>query len=276
MSVKSALVSAFNSVSKFTDKNAPAILTGFTVGGVIFTAYLASKATVKSLEDLDREKTMYDSFREENSQMVDENDILPEDEWNWKDTIRVTWKNYIPTFLMGCATIACAVGSQTINHKRQVALAAAYEMTRETLNKYKEKVEEQIGKNKARKLESDLYSDEVKKNQPDPSLLIGVTDDTIVFRDRLTGQYFKSNIDKVKAAARSVNAEMRSDMVNLNSFLYDCGAQMSDLAREYYFDYYQTGEIDIDHFIFYSEHEISGHTYVVGTLEYTCKNRYSI
>lgn len=271
MSVKSALASAFNSVSKFTDKNAPAILTGFTIGGVIFTAYLASKATAKSLKDLDREKAMYESFKEENK-----NDILPEDEWNWKDTFRVTWKNYIPAFLMGSATIACAAGSQTINHKRQVALAAAYEMASSTLKNYKEKVVEQIGKNKEHKIQSEVYSDEVKNNKPSPSMLIGVTDDTIIFRDRLTGQYFKSNIDKVKTAALKTNADMHNDMVNLNDFLFDAGAQMSDLARDYYFDYYQTGEIDVDNFIYYSEQEISGHTYVIGTLDYTCANRYSV
>lgn len=260
MGIKNALATTGKSALAFVDKNSPAILTGISVVGVGTTAVLTAVGTVKSMNDI------FDKDEEEGSFI---------DTATKMDYVKLCWPNYIPAAISAAATISCMLGSQHINSRRQAALAAAYEIADNALRDYKQKVVEQIGKNKEKKVQTAVDSEAYDKNPPSHDFLASLADNDLIFRDSMTGQYFKSNIDKVRQAGLKANASMREDRVPLNDFLYDCGANYSDMGSDYYLDYYESGEIFVDDFITYSEKEFNGHTFVVGTIHYTCKNRWS-
>ena len=131
---------------------------------------------------------------------------------------------------------------------------------------------EQIGKNKEDKIQSAIDKKRLEENPPDEKLVLSLTDADILFREPITGQEWKSNIDRVKAAARKVNDDMDGDPVLLNDFLYTAGANMCAVGNSYYFDSFKTGKIDVDSFIHYEEIDKFGHTFICGYLRLNPKH----
>lgn len=246
----------------FTDKNATSVLTGVAVIGTFASVGLAISATIKSYNDI------YDR---------DEEDGFLETATKW-DIVKEVWPNYIPTAISLGTTIFAECKACHEGNLRTAAATAAAEFFKDAAHTYKQEVIEQVGKNKEKKIQTAVDKKQIIKNPPSEDFikktLPNISDNDLVFRDPMTGQYFVSNIDKVKAAARKANADMREDRVYLNDLLYDCGANYSDLGRDYYMDFYETGELYVEDFISYSEEEIHGHTFMVGTLHYDCKSRY--
>lgn len=262
MSIKSLMIRGFESTTEFVTKNAPAILTGFAVVGTITTAVLAAHATVKSQNDIyDRDEE--DGFLETATK---------------KDIIKMCWPNYIPAIITGTATIGCIVGSQHINHRRQIALAAAYELADTALSEYKAKVVEQIGKNKEAKIQAAVDKDRIEKDPPKEELVLMMGDDEIIFRDHVTGQYFRSTIDRVKNAARKINDAMCNDYTDVNSLLYEAGAYdggktWAASGYEYRMRDDITGKIDVDDgFLTYDEEVLYGHTFIVAYMHYKARH----
>ena len=115
-------------------KNSPAILTGLGVTGVITTAVLAVRATPLALDKIaeEAERRAYED--------------LPV--MNTMDTIKVVWKDYAPAVVMGGATIACIIGANTVNSKRNAALVGLYSITDNKMREYQSKVLEVVGEKK--------------------------------------------------------------------------------------------------------------------------------
>ena len=88
-------------------KHSPEILTGLGIVGMITTTVLAVKATPKALTLID----------------VAENE--KRDELTPMETVKATWKCYIPAAVTGVTSIACLVGASSVNTRRNAALAAA-------------------------------------------------------------------------------------------------------------------------------------------------------
>ena len=260
MSIKSLMLRGFESTAEFVSKNAPAILTGFAIVGTISTAVLTAYATVKSQNDIyDRDEE--DGFLETATK---------------KDIIKMCWPNYIPAIITGTVTIGCILGSQHINHRRQIALAAAYELADTALTEYKAKVVEQIGKNKEAKIQAAVDKDRIEKNPPSEELVKEVCDirlSDMLFYDQHAG-YFASNPDKIKTAAHKANDYMHKDRVSVADFIWDCGCKkITDDCYDYYFDDNESGEICVEDLVTYNEEELYGRTFVVGTLHYNAVDR---
>ena len=80
------------------------------------------------------------------------------------DKVKVAWKLYIPTAAMGVVTTACIIGSNSINQSRNAALATVYGLTEVAFREYKEKVVDNIGRNKELKIRDDIAGDRVANN----------------------------------------------------------------------------------------------------------------
>lgn len=241
----------------------PPVLTGIAIVGTLGLIPLTIQATVKSMNDL------YD--------LAESDPEAYENLTKW-GIVKREWPNFIGVGIDAFGTIFLNVAScKEASHQTAMAVAAA-EMAKDTLRLTKEKTIEQIGKTKERKIECEVDKAQIEKNPPSKELveesLLPVNAMNMIFRDPKTGQYFISNMDKVERAAHKANAEMRNDRVWLNDLLYDCGANMSDIAREYYLDYNETGEIYVEDFVRPVKMEIEGHTVFVGTLDYSCKSRW--
>jgi hypothetical protein len=124
-------------------KNSPTILFAAGVVGVVATTVVASRATLK-LEDV-LEKAQENLNAVNSMAKQERKDYTHEDAQ--KDTVYIyarttvdIVKLYAPTVLLGAASIACLAGSHNILSQRNASLMAAYAALDQTFSKYRERV----------------------------------------------------------------------------------------------------------------------------------------
>lgn len=214
-------------------KNSPTILTGISVAGLISTVVMAVQATPKALGMLDDEV-----FRRYEESLVDK-DISYMEYLNCSegysvqdrirtlpklDLIRLTWRCYMPSILMGGLTIGCIVGANSINLRRNAALASVYSLTETALKEYQAKVVETIGENKEQKIRDDIHKDKVAKDPVNnKEVILTGKGDTLCY-DVLSGRYFKNDIENIRKIQNELNRDLLTEMfISLNDVYYAFG-----------------------------------------------------
>lgn len=205
---KLALSKFARDVGTSLSKHSPGILIGVGIAGMITTTVLAVKATPKALR-----------LMEEKKQELDVQTLTP------VETVKATWKCYVPAAITGAASIACLVGSHSVNARRNAALATAYKLSESAFTEYKNKVVETIGEKKERTVR-DRISEEQIKNNPIAKTDVIVTGkgNTLCF-DPLSSRYFYSDLEKINRAANKLNYD-----INTNPF--DTGVTVNDFYME--------------------------------------------
>lgn len=182
----------FNRAVKAIKSNAPEILTALGVTGVVTTSYLVGKASFKAAKILEEEQAS--------------------DAWghvNTKEQVirqtKLTWKCYIPAGVSGVVTIACIIGSSKANGRRTAAAVTAYSLTERAYSEYKEKVVEQLGKNKEQKIRDEIAQDTVTKNPPSKEVIV-LGGGQVLCCELWTHRYFKSDMESLRKAENDINA----------------------------------------------------------------------
>ena len=204
----------FDICKNFASKHSPEILTGIGIAGMIVTVVTAVKETPKALrlvEEMKKEKQ----------------DPKP------IDTVKVAWKCYIPSTLIGVSSIACLIFASRQNVRKNAALAAAYTLSESTLTEYKQKVIEKIGKKKEDEICADIAKDKIEKNPVGKNEIIFTGKGETLCYDSVSGRYFKSDIEKLRKAENIINLRLRDEMwVSLNEFYYEIGLQGISLGED--------------------------------------------
>lgn len=181
------------SIKQFLTRNAGIILTGASVLGVVATAVVASRDTVKAIRIV--------------------NDIS-EDERNVKTVIKSTWHCYIPTVLTAAATVACVISGHATSVKTQKGLISAYTMLDRGFKEYREKTVEIYGEDADRKIREAILNGKAV-NIPFS------TGEGELFHDFYSGRYFESTMEAVYRAEYELNLLYhRYGYATLNEF-YD-------------------------------------------------------
>lgn len=188
-------------------KHSPGILTGIGIVGLLATSVMAVDATPKAME-LIREK------KEE----------LGVEKLTAAETIKATWKCYIPAAVTAATSVACIVGANSVNAKRQAALATACTLSETAMREYKDKVIETIGEKKEREVMDAIAKDKIEKNPVSKSeVILTNKGDTLCF-DPWSSRYFKSDAEKLRKAVNDLNYQLINEgCVTLNDFYYDIG-----------------------------------------------------
>lgn len=211
---KMQLVKGMRMLRDVASKNAPSILTGLAVAGVVTTVVLAIKATPKADE----------AFKE----------VTEKEEVTKLEIVKAVVPHYIPTIISGSATIACMVGSHTISLKRQAALASLYSISETALKKYEDKVVEKIGEKKNTEIKDEIRQDMVGSYRVVDNELIptGKPGETLCF-DAFSGRYFYNDMESIRSAINDLNYCLMSDMwVSLNELYYAIGLNGIKLGDE--------------------------------------------
>ena len=188
-------------MSLFARKHSPEILTGLGVVGMIATTVTAVKSTPKALELIEENK--------------DDDGYISK-----KDVVKIVWKQYVPSVLIGTISIACIVGSNKISLHRSALLAAACSISEEKLKEYKNKVVDVFGEKKEKEeVYESIIQDKIDES-PTPNCEPKKSDD-ILFYDVWSGRYFYSDRNRVDRAVNELNSIfLQADQVCLNDF-YD-------------------------------------------------------
>lgn len=210
-------------------KRSPEILLGIGIASGITTTVLAVKATPKAMELLaEAEKENINRQIKEGVPGPEVKNGLPS-----AQVVKTVWKCYIPAAISGAASIACLLGSHSVNAKRNAALATAYKLSETALNEYREKVVEEIGEDKEKVIRdkvSQKHLDEkpVSKNE----VIITGTGKQLCY-DGISGRYFESDIQTIRAAVNKINETMVYEMyAALNDFYNEIGLSNTDMGDE--------------------------------------------
>lgn len=210
-------------------KRSPEILLGLGIASAITSTVLAVKATPKAMELLaEAEKENINRQIKEGVPGPEVKNGLPS-----AQVVKTVWKCYIPAAISGAASIACLLGSHSVNAKRNAALATAYKLSETALNEYREKVVEEIGEDKEKVIRdkvSQKHLDEkpVSKNE----VVITGTGKQLCY-DGISGRYFESDIQTIRAAVNKINETMVYEMyAALNDFYNEIGLSNTDMGDE--------------------------------------------
>lgn len=216
-------------VDNFLQKNSPYILTGLGCAGLVSTAVMTGKASVNAYE-------MVKEFEKNADWEHCNNDKL-----SWHDyqknklleRAKLTWKYFIPPVIMGSCSIACIIGAQSVNTKRNAALASLYTLTDQTLKEYQEKVVETIGKNKEQKIKDELAQDKLLAHPVNKHEIIHTSyGDTLCF-DVYSGRYFTHDIEKLRRIQNDFNHDLMGVMwLPLNDLYYMIGLEEVKMGED--------------------------------------------
>ncbi len=197
-------------------KHSPEILTGIGIAGMVTTTVMAVRATPKALILIEDKKV--------------ENDV---DELTPVETIKTTWTCYIPAAITGCLSIFCLIGANSVNARRNAALATAYTLSESALKEYQEKVIEAIGEKKEQSVRDAVAKDRIDRNPvSNREVIITERGNTLCY-DVISGRYFKSDIDKLKKVENELNRQMRDEMyISLNEFYYEIGLNPTNIGDD--------------------------------------------
>lgn len=210
----------FKDVQTAISKHSPELLTGIGIAGMITTTILAVKATPKALELIEnKQKELYPDSTQK---------LTP------VETVKTTWKCYVPAAVTGVTSIACLIGASSVNVRRNAALATAYNLSATALSEYKEKVIETVGEKKEQIIRDKVAEERIKKEPANNSaIIVSGSGNTRCF-DMATKRRFTSDIEQIKRIVNELNRRMINgdDYISLNDFYYELGLDGCDVGDE--------------------------------------------
>lgn len=198
-----------NKIIRFIDKNSSTILTVVGVTGVIGTTILAVKATPKALD------LIANAEEEKGSKLTT------------IETIRVSWTPYIPATLLGLSTIACILGANHLNMKKQVSLITACEFLSNSFRDYQEGVIQ----NNPEDHENAKKAIMEKYYEPNKVIVAGEND--TLFFDFYSLRFFESNMETMVQAEAAFKALMAAQgYASLNMYYALIGLSPTKLGHD--------------------------------------------
>ena len=219
-------LTALQKLAKLVSKNSTTIMTVIGVTGVISTTGMAIRATPKALRLI--EKEVNERYPTYNYAVLYSPFLL-----GTCDTIKVVWRCYLPSILIGMVTAGCIISANSINLKRNAALASMYTLTETTLKQYQAKVIETIGEGKAQKIKDEVYSEKIKNNPINNNEVTITGKGDMLCYEVTSGRYFKSDIEHVRKVQNELNETLlNSDFVVLNDLYYSLGLPETSIGNE--------------------------------------------
>lgn len=198
-------------------KNAPTILTITGITAMTSSTYWAVKATPKALAL--KEKAEVEKNKKAGTFKGDKvNDWIT---LTKVEIVQTCWRCYAPAFITGVLGAACLIGANSMNLRKNAALAAAYALSETNFKEYREKTLEEVGEKKEEKIRNAVAEEKITKNPVNTSTVLETGNGDTLCYDAICGRYFKSSIEKLKSALNELNMELVQDgYVSLNQY-YD-------------------------------------------------------
>lgn len=196
--------------AKLAIDNSPTILTSFAVVGAVSTAYLAGKASFQAS----------DAIRHKEAEDDDRGIVQPDPREVMKERVQLVWRLYIPSMVMGTATVVCIIGANQIGMRRAASLAAAYTLTEKTLDEYRAKVVEKIGERKEQAINDEIAQDRVSESYSEDLKIYGAPSGELCY-DMYSDRYFWATVEDIKRAQNELNFALLHDHYASLSEFYD-------------------------------------------------------
>lgn len=195
-------------IGKTIEKNLPSILTWTAVATVIPTAIETARATLEAKEK------------------IEEAEEKKRDKLTPSETVAAVWTCYIPSVILGSITITSIIMSNSINQKRNLALAGVYSATESAFKEYREKTERLIGKSKATEIDDEICRDIVESQKANDGPIHESRYGSYLCYDGYSKQRFQTSIEHVRKVVNDVNQAILTNygFYSLNDFYADLDA----------------------------------------------------
>lgn len=201
-------------IGKKVAPHVPDILTATACIGVGATAVMCGKNTLAAHDILK-------AYDEENPDATT------------KDRVLKAAPAYIPTIILATATIACIIGARTTSAKQTAALASAYTIATEAAARYRDKVIEVVGEEKAKEVDEKIADEQLKAHPLSGQQPIIVGTGKVLCFDTLSSRYFMSDMETLRKVQNDMNRIILDDMfASLNDFYYRIGLDPMNLGEE--------------------------------------------
>lgn len=205
---KQAISKAARDMRLAVSKHSPEILLTFGITGMITTTVLAVKVTPKALRLI-----------EERKHELEVDTLTP------VETVKTTWKCYVPAVISGTASVACLIGSNSVNAKRNAALATAYKLSETAFAEYREGTLAEVGEKKERAIRDKVSAKQIQENPVSKTEIIVTGKGKTLFFEPLSSRYFYSTIDLINRAVNKLNKDIICDP-------FDTGVTVNDFYTE--------------------------------------------
>lgn len=217
---------------RIVSKHSPEILTGIGVAGMITSTILAVKATPKAL------KLMEDAQHDKKEDLT------------VKEKAKAIWKCYIPSVSLTLVSAGCLFGANSVNMKRNAALATAYKLSETALSEYKETIVEELGEEKAKDIREKVAQKKIDNTtQPKSEVVIVGDSNKVWFFEPISTSYFQSEVETIKRAINDLNYRMISGMeeyVTLKEFYNEIGVKYTEYTPDLGWNLYSEGKIEVE------------------------------
>ena len=220
----------FKEVQEVAVKHSPEILTGLGIAGMIATTVMAVKATPKALRLLEAKK-----------------EELKTEKLTAKETVKTSWKCYVPAVVTGTASVACLIGASSVHLSRNAALTAAYTLSETALREYREKTLETVGEKKEQLIRDTVAQDKVEKHPVSTHTVVPTGIGNTRCYDPFTDRYFDSDIEKLRKAENEINSQMLDEgCISLNEFYYQVGLGETTTGANIGWNYNRDGFVKLN------------------------------
>lgn len=220
-----ALRGPVEKLTKTLTENSPTILTIFGSVGLVTTVGLAIRATVKATRIVDEHK--------------EEIDQMPQKQYKAVETVRLTWKCYVPVTVVGGISLCCIIGANSINIKRNAALIATYVATEDKLKGCQNWITEAIAGKPEKKDEG-----ESEKKDDKPLIFDG---HKYLCKDEFSGRFFETTLSQIRAAESRLNQMMTYEYrVTVNGLYTELDLEHIEAAEHFGWDLERGDQVQIN------------------------------
>lgn len=244
---KQNVTNIFKTAGATVSRHSPEILTGIGIAGMCTTVILAVKATPKALQLIEDEKNQqnYELCKEARDNGYDSCSQV--DQLKLLEVVKVAWKPYIPAAVSGIVSISCLIGANSVNARRNAALATAYKLSETAFAEYRDKVVETVGEKKEKVVREKVNEKRIADNPVTKNEIIITEKGNTLFYDVMSSRYFKSDIDTIKRIENKLNKRMLSEMyISLSEFYDEIGIDHTKNSDDLGWNINKDGLIEFD------------------------------
>lgn len=199
---------------------------------LIAAPILAVKGTIPSVRAVDKRK-----------------EELGVDKLDWKEIVKLSWKNYIPSVIATGGSMASFWYNDSVRSKETAAMAVAYTAAEKTLSEFKNEVKDKIGEVKAKEIETAVDNKIVQDEMVSPMRAIQYTGEgSVLFKEPYSNTYFYSSPNIVERAINlTLTAQLRrDDYCTVNDLLYILNLKGTDSGNMLGWTIDRTSEIKFE------------------------------
>ena len=148
-----------------------------------------------------------------------------------EQTVKTVWKECVPPVLLFGAGAGLILAGHKIDIRKGAAFAAAYTISETAKKELEEAAVEVIGEKKFDEIKSKVNEKVLEKDPigEDKPVIVTGTGNTLCY-DKISGRYFESNIERIKAIINELNKRLLDEgYVRLNDF-YDYFPELDEIA----------------------------------------------